>query len=137
MKVHFKRTVMAYKVKSPILGFEDTQEVDIEELDLLFSSMVDTQNENISFTLVNPFLLREYNFEISDEIKELLSINDDSKISVYNILLIQKPLEKSLINFLAPIVVNHDTKELAQIILDPKKYPDYGMTETIESFKEA
>ncbi|MEO1938667.1 MAG: flagellar assembly protein FliW [Sulfurimonas sp.] len=127
---------MAYEVKSPILGFEDTKEVEFQEIDLLFSSMKDTHNEQISFTLVNPFLLREYDFEISDEIKELLCINDDSKISVYNTLLIQKPLEKSLINFLAPIIVNHDTKQVAQIILDPKKYPDYGMTETIESYKE-
>jgi flagellar assembly factor FliW len=127
---------MAYAVKSPILGFEETKEVNINEIDPLFSSMIDTNNENISFTLVNPFLLREYDFEISDDVKELLSINDDSKISVYNILLIQKPLEKSLINFLAPIIVNHDTQELAQIILDPKLYPDYGMTETIESFKK-
>jgi len=128
---------MAYEVKSPILGFNETKEVNINEIDPLFSSMIDTNNENISFTLVNPFLLREYDFEISDDVKELLSINDDSKISVYNILLLQKPLEKSLINFLAPIIVNHDTKQLAQIILDPKKYPDYGMTETIESFKES
>jgi len=137
VKVHFKRTVMAYAVKSPILGFENTKEVELEEIDLLFTSMKDINNENISFTLVNPFILRDYDFEISDETKELLSINDDSKISVYNILLIQKPLEKSLINFLAPLIVNHDSKEIAQIILDPKKYPDYGMTETIESYKEA
>ncbi len=128
---------MAYKVKSPILGFEDTKEVEFQEIDLLFSSMKDAKNENISFTLVNPFLLREYDFEISDEAKELLSINDDSKISVYNILLLQKPLEKSLINFLAPLIVNHDTKQVAQIILEPKQYPDYGMAETIESFKKA
>jgi len=128
---------MAYEVKSPILGFEDTKEVELQEIDSLFTSMKDAKNDKISFTLVNPFLLRAYDFEISDEIKELLSINDDSKISVYNILLIQKPLEKSLINFLAPLVVNHDSKQLAQIILDPKKYPNYGITETIDSYKEA
>jgi len=127
---------MTYEVKSPILGFEDTKHVKINEIDPLFSSMIDTNNENISFTLVNPFLLREYDFEISNETKELLQIDDNSKVSVYNILLIQKPLEKSLINFLAPIIVNHDRGELVQIILDPKEYPDYGMAEPIEDFKE-
>jgi flagellar assembly factor FliW len=127
---------MIYKVKSPILGFEETTEVKIYEIDPLFSSMVDVKNENISFTLVNPFLLRPYDFEISNETKELLHIDDNSKISVFNILLIQKPLQKSLINFLAPVILNHDTQELAQIILEPKEYPDYGMTEKIEDFKE-
>jgi flagellar assembly factor FliW len=127
---------MAYEIKSPILGFEETKKVEIDEIDPLFSSITDIDNKNISFTLVNPFLLRPYDFEISDETKEMLHINEDSKISVYNILLIQKPLQKSLINFLAPIIINHDTKELAQIILDPKEYPEYGMAEKIEDFRE-
>jgi flagellar assembly factor FliW len=127
---------MAYKIQSPILGFEDTKEVEIVEIDPLFSTMKDIHNQDISFTLVNPFLLREYDFEISDDIKKSLEIDENSKVSVYNILLIQKPLEKSLINFLAPIVINHDKQVLQQIILDPKTYPDYGLAETIESFKE-
>jgi flagellar assembly factor FliW len=98
--------------------------------------MIDTDNENISFTLVNPYLLREYSFDVPVETQELLEINKDSKIAVYNILVIQKPLEKSVINFLAPIVINLDKGILTQIILDPKDHPEYGMAETIESFKE-
>ena len=127
---------MSYEVKSHILGFENTTEVDIKEIDPLFYTMTDVNNEHISFTLVNPYLLREYSFDVPTDIKVLLDINEDSKISVYNILVIQKPLEKSTINFLAPIVINHDNNKLAQIVLDPKKNPDFGMAETIESFKE-
>jgi len=127
---------MSYEVKSHILGFENTTEVDIKEIDPLFYTMTDVNNEHISFTLVNPYLLREYSFDVPTDIKVLLDINEDSKISVYNILVIQKPLEKSTINFLAPIVINHDNNRLAQIVLDPKKNPDFGMAETIESFKE-
>jgi flagellar assembly factor FliW len=128
---------MSYKIISEILGFQDTAEVNINEIDALFSTMIDSNNANISFTLVNPYALREYPIEIPIDMKNLLEINDKSKISVYNILLIQKPLEKSVINFLAPIIINHDNKHLAQIILDPKKHPEYGMAETIESFKES
>jgi len=127
---------MSYKVKGEILGFQDTKEVTINEIDPLFSTILDINNENISFTLVNPFLLRDYTIEIPLDAKELLEIDDNSNIAVYNILIIQKPLEKSVINFLAPIVINTDKKLLAQVILDPKKHPDYGMAETIESFKE-
>jgi len=127
---------MSYEIKGEILGFQDTKEVEINEIDPLFSTMIDVNNENISFTLVNPYLLREYSFDVPAETQELLHINKDSKIAVYNILVIQKPLEKSVINFLAPIIINLDNNMLTQIILDPKEHPDYGMAETIESFKE-
>ena len=127
---------MSYTVKGEILGFKDTNEVAINEIDPLFSTMLDVKNENISYTLVNPFLLRDYTIDIPLDAKELLEIDEDSNIAVYNILVIQKPLEKSTINFLAPLVINMDKKLLAQVILEPKKHPDYGMAETIESFKE-
>ncbi len=127
---------MQYEVKSEILGFDETKNVSINEIDPLFSTMIDNEHENISFTLVNPYLLRDYTIDIPLDMKELLKIDESSKVSVYNILLIQKPLEKSTINFLAPIIINHDNNTLAQIILEPKLHPDYGMVETIASFKE-
>ncbi len=127
---------MAYEVKGEILGFINTKQVDINEIDELFSTMIDNRNEGISFTLVNPYILREYSFDIPTKTKDLLNINSNSKISVYNILLIQKPLEKSTINFLAPIIINHDNNTLAQIVLEPRQNPDYGMAESIESFRK-
>jgi len=127
---------MSYDVRGQILGFDDTTTVEINEIDELFSTMLDTNSENISFTLVNPYLLREYSFDVPLDIKTLLDITQESKISVYNILVIQKPLEKSTINFLAPIIINHDNNKLAQTVLDPKKHPDFGMAESIESFKK-
>lgn len=128
---------MAYNVRGQILGFGETKEVEINLIDELFSTMIDTGNENISFTLVTPYLLREYSFDLPLDIKALLEISESSKIGVYNILVIQKPLEKSTINFLAPIVINYDNNSLTQAVLDPKNHPDFGMAESIESFKQA
>jgi flagellar assembly factor FliW len=127
---------MSYEVKGQILGFDNTHNVDINEVDELFSTMIDTDNENISFTLVNPYLLREYSFDLPTNLKILLDITADSKINVYNIVIIQKPLEKSTINFLAPIIVNEDSKKIGQAVLDHNAYPDFGIRQTIESFKE-
>lgn len=127
---------MSYNVRGELLGFPDTQEVEIVEIDSLFSTMRDTENENITFTIVNPYALREYSFDIPTDIKVLLEINEKSNLSAYNILVIQKPLEKSTVNFLAPIIINNDNNKLAQVILDPRKSPDFGMAETIESFKQ-
>ena len=127
---------MSYKVVSEILGFKDMQEIVIEPIDDFFSKMSDANNKNISFILVNPHLLREYSFNLPQDIKTLLKIDNDTNITVYNILLVQKPLEKSTINFLAPIVINNDNKTLAQVVLEPKQNPDFGMAERIESFKQ-
>jgi len=127
---------MNYDVRGELLGFPDTLKVEINKMDELFATMKDIENDNISFTIVNPYALREYSFDVPSDIKILLEINADSKLSVYNILIIQKPLEKSTINFLAPIIVNHDNNKLAQMILEPKKHPDFGIAESIESFKE-
>ena len=127
---------MSYDVRGEILGFPDTRDLEIVEIDALFSTMKDLQNENVSFTIVNPYLLREYSFDIPVDIKVLLGITSESNLSVYNILVIQKPLESSTINFLAPIIINNDNNKLAQTVLDPKKNQDFGMAETIASFKE-
>jgi flagellar assembly factor FliW len=136
-RVHFetKEFVMSYEVKGSILGFEDTLNVDINEVDELFSTMQDTENKDITFTIVNPYALREYSFDLPTDIKVLLEINEKSNVSVYNIVVIQKPLEDSAINFLAPIIINNDNKKIAQAVLNPKKHPDFGMAERIKSFK--
>jgi flagellar assembly factor FliW len=128
---------MGFNVRGEILGFADTTSVEINKIDELFSTMVDTNNENISFTIVSPYVLREYSFDVPSDIKILLDIKEKSNVSVYNILVIQKPLEMSTINFLAPIIINHDNNKLAQTVLDPKKHSNFGMAETIESFRKA
>jgi flagellar assembly factor FliW len=125
-----------YTVKSEILGFEKMKNVEVHEIDELFFTLLDVDNKNISFTMVNPYALREYSFDVPLDIKVLLEIKETSKISVYNIVVIQEPLEDSAINFLSPIIVNEDNALLAQFVLNSKTHPDFGMAERIKSFKE-
>lgn len=127
---------MSYEVKGHILGFEDTIHIDINDVDETFSTMMDSNNKNISFTIINPYTLREYSFDLPSDVKVLLDIHTESNIHVYNIVMIQKPLEQSTVNFLAPIIVNMDNKTLAQIVLNPKRHPNFGFNETIESFRK-
>ena len=123
-----------YEVKGSILGFEKTLNVEIVQIDNLFSTIRDLDNKNISFTVVNPYELREYSFDIKSNIKVLLDIKENSNLSAYNIVVIQKPLENSTVNFLAPIVINNDNMTIAQAVLDPKRHPDFGMAESIKAF---
>ena len=127
---------MSYNVRGELLGFPDTKNIELVKINSLFYTLNDLDDENISFTVVNPYELREYSFHLPVDVKVLLEINEDSNVSVYNILVIQNPIEKSTINFLAPIIINNDNNKIAQVILEPKEHPDYGMAETIESFKE-
>ncbi|WP_324173036.1 flagellar assembly protein FliW [Sulfurimonas sp.] len=63
-------------------------------------------------------------------------MNEKSNVSVYNIVVIQNPLENSTINFIAPIIVNNDNNKIAQAILNEKNHPNFGITESIKSFKK-
>ena len=125
---------MSYEVKGHILGFEDTNKVEIVEIDELFATMKDAENEAITFTLVNPYPLREYSFDVPAATQALLELKEDSNVRVYNIVVIQKPLEESRVNFLAPIIINEDNKTIAQVVLDPKSYPDFGIATPIKEF---
>lgn len=125
---------MQYQVKSTILGFENVECVELHEIDELFSTLRSCDG-SISFTLVNPYILREYSFDLPTAIRVLLDINEDSKVVVYNIAVIQDPLDESCINFLAPLIFNQDNATMAQAVLDVKNHPGFGLSEPIKKFK--
>ncbi|MEA3523534.1 MAG: flagellar assembly protein FliW, partial [Campylobacterota bacterium] len=85
-----------------------------------------------SFTLINPFILRDYEFDIPSILQEKLEIDDNSNLLIFNIVMIQKPIEKSTVNFVAPLIFNTDTQVMAQMIINDNQ--DYGVTEVISSF---
>lgn len=127
---------MIYTVKSEILGFENIDKMEFSEIDELFATLRAVDNDDISFTLVNPYQLREYSFDLPLAIKALLEIKENSKVVVYNILLIQSPLDDSTVNFLSPIVFNQDNATMAQVVLEATKYPEFSLVETLKSFKK-
>lgn len=125
---------MKFQVKSEILGFSDMKEVELTEIDEMFSTLRSNDNENVSFTLVNPHLLRDYSFDISSEVETLLGVQDDSDLSVFNIVLIQEPIGKSKVDFLAPLVFNKANNTVAQVMVDPTVFPQFGLAETLDTY---
>ena len=123
---------MKFDICLPILGFESIKEVELEKIDDIFMRMQSQQDEHISFTLIDPFVLRDYDFEIPSSTKDLLGINDNSNLLVQNIVLIQNPIEDSVINFIGPLVFNTDTKKATQVILNESSR--YGVAEKISNF---
>ncbi len=125
---------MQYQVKSTILGFESVECVELSQIDELFSTLRSCDG-SVSFTLVNPYALREYSFDLPTPIRVLLDINENSNVVVYNIAVIQDPLDESCVNFLAPLIFNQDNATMAQAVLDVKNHPGLGLAEPIKNFK--
>lgn len=123
---------MKFELVAPLLGFEEIKEVELQKIDDIFMKLESSQSKHISFTLIDPFALREYDFEISDAIKEKLQIDENTNILTLNIVLVQSPIENSVVNFVAPIIFNTDNNKAVQVILtDSTKY---GVAEKISDF---
>jgi flagellar assembly factor FliW len=122
---------MNIKIISPILGFESVKEVMFLEIDDFFSSI---SGENLSFTLIDPTRLRDYSFKIPSSYQSLLQIEDKDDIKIYSVVVINSEIEKSTINFIAPIVINFSKALLAQITLDSFKYPDFQILDPISNY---
>lgn len=120
---------MKFKIVAPILGFEDIKEVELERFDDFFMIMKACDVPNISFTLIDPFVLRDYDFELGDSTSKLLDITDKSNLLTLNIVLLQNPIQNSIVNFAAPIVFNTDSKKAAQVVMDNGS--SYGVAEVI------
>ncbi|WP_104697855.1 MULTISPECIES: flagellar assembly protein FliW [unclassified Helicobacter] len=124
---------MNYDLKSPILGFEHIEKVKLEKIDQMFAKITN-QEQHFEIYLVNPYELREYSFDIPKNIELLLSLNANSKVEVYCVLVLQKNLEDSLVNLLAPIVFNHDNHTAAQVSLLISNYPSFSFKAPLCSF---
>lgn len=125
---------MVFEVKSPILGFEDVSKMRLEKIDDLFMKLSNDEDSSPIFTLINPFALRQYDFEIPSALELLLDIKSQEDILVGAIMVLQNPIEQSTINFLAPVIFNIKNKTMGQVVLDSSKYPQYGLVESIDSY---
>ena len=124
---------MVFNVKAPIPGFEVIKEVEVEKIDDFFVKLV-SKSDPTTFTLINPFMIRNYDFKVPEYFRSLLDIKDDTNILILNIMIIATPIESSTINFIAPLIFNTDNGTVAQVLLDAALYPDFGLMESISNF---
>lgn len=122
---------MQFDLKLPILGFETVSKMELHKIDDIFLRL-ESVGEGPSFTLVNPFVLREYAFDIPSSLQALLGILPESNLLIYNIMILQTPIENSTINFVAPLIFNTDNQTMAQIIVDNRT--DFGIAEPIKKY---
>ncbi len=124
---------MIFEVKTPIPGFDQIKTVELEKVDDFFMRLKSCEDDTV-FMLINPFLLREYNFEIPEYFKNLLELEKQENTLVLNIMIISTPIETSVVNFIAPLVFNTEKKYVSQVLLDSNKYKEYGIMEKISNY---
>ena len=124
---------MTFEVKTPIPGFEKVKRVELEKIDDFFMRLTSCDDDTV-FMLINPFLLREYDFEVPEYFKNILELEEQSNTLVLNIMIVSTPIETSVVNFIAPLVFNTDKKFVSQVLLDTNKYKEYGIMENISEY---
>ncbi|WP_237003951.1 flagellar assembly protein FliW [Helicobacter pylori] len=125
---------MIFDVKVPILGFENIHKMRLQKIDEIFWRLSSAEdNSMVSFTLVDPFALREYDFEVPTPLKILLELEGAKSVLIANIMVVQTPIELSTVNYLAPLIFNFDKQLMGQVVLDSNKYPHYHLRENILS----
>ena len=128
-----QRNFMIFTVKAPIPGFDNIKEVEVEKIDEFFVKII-SKSDTTTFTTINPFMIRDYAFDIPEYFKTLLEIDEKTNILILNIMIIATPIESSTVNFIAPLIFNTHNGTVAQVMLDAGKYTDFGLMESISNY---
>lgn len=99
---------------------------------ILYLQSVD--EEQLSFLVMNPFLLKEsYSPILPEADRKALRAEKDEDLSYYVLCVIKEPPEESTVNLKCPVVINFQTREARQVILDSQ---DYGLRHMLKEFSD-
>jgi flagellar assembly factor FliW len=88
----------------------------------------------LAFVMIDPFLyFKDYAVKISDDVKELLEIQDTNEVVIFSLLTIKEELKSVTANLQGPIVINDRLKRGKQVILVDS---DYQTKHELFLFKE-
>ena len=87
---------------------------------LVIQSIKDVE---IAFTVIEPGnFIKDYQFEISDNVEEELKIETIEDVLVLNIITLNQNIKQSTVNLSAPLVINASENLGRQVILDNPSY---------------
>lgn len=122
---------MQFTLQLPMLGFESVTQMELKKIDDIFMRL-ESIGDGPSFTLINPYVLREYSFDIPTSLQAAMQISETSNLLIYTIVILNTAIEESTINFVAPLIFNTDNQTMAQIIIDNR--PDFAIAEPIRNY---
>ncbi|WP_341279876.1 flagellar assembly protein FliW [Paenibacillus sp. FSL H8-0537] len=99
--------------KFMIVGIEDSP----------FQYLQSLEDGELAFIIVSPFeFFPNYEFDLSEQVKEELEIKDGESLEIYNIVRVPEELSSATINLLAPIIMNTTKQMAVQYILPNSPY---------------
>ncbi|MBM6619042.1 flagellar assembly protein FliW [Bacillus suaedaesalsae] len=114
-----------------IPGFDEEQSFVILPFsdDSIFMILQSVTTPALAFVIADPFqFYKEYDFTLEDQTVEALELTSEKDVSIYVILTVQDPFQKTTANLQAPIVINNVKKLGKQVILTGT---DYGTRHSI------
>lgn len=105
-----------------LFGFEEEKEFVLlpfsEEEDFLLC-LQSVTNPYLAFTLLNPFMLMpDYRPLLPQKELDALQVTQSEDLCYYVLCRVEKPVSKSMVNLRCPIVINDQTRQARQVILD-------------------
>lgn len=123
--------------KEGIFGFEEEKKflpVMLEDGSDAVLYLQSVANQELSFIVMNPFMLKEdYNPVLSEEDYKKLGTADEKDLSYYVFCVIANEAKESTVNLRCPIVVNHATRQARQVILSSE---EYGFRHLLKEFEK-
>lgn len=91
--------------------------------DSAFAFLQSATEPYLFFIIIEPFsFFKEYTFTIEDNIMAELALTDDNPPGIFNIVRIPDNPEEMTVNLQAPILINWQTRQAMQIILEKSSY---------------
>ncbi len=120
-----------------IFGFEEEKKVlpvMLEDGSDAILYLQSVENQELSFIVMNPFMLKEdYNPVLSEEDYKKLGTSDEKDLSYYVFCVLANAAKESTVNLRCPIVVNHVTRQARQVILSSE---EYGFRHLLKEFEK-
>ncbi|MCJ7843292.1 flagellar assembly protein FliW [Lederbergia sp. NSJ-179] len=118
-----KDTILTFEKGIP--GFPDEKKFTILPLPDMTSVSVlqSVKTPGLAFVIADPYsFFKDYTFSLDENTVELLEVESDQDVSVFVILTVQDPFEKTTANLQAPIIVNVKSNHAKQVILNHENY---------------
>ena len=132
----------ALHFENGLIGFPDLKTFflirDEERASSLFCWLQSVEENAMALPVMDPLKVMEsYNPMVDDELlKPLGELTEDNLMALVNVT-VPRDIEKISVNLQAPILINADTKQACQIILEDGNYPvRYPIYEVLNQMKE-
>lgn len=118
-----------------LFGFEEEHDfllIPFEGKDSALLCLQSTTTPALAFLVMNPFLLKpDYTPLLQTDELRAMRVSSSQDLCYYVLCVVRNPVSESTVNLKCPVVINEDTQEAMQVILD---IPELHMRHLLSEF---